>query len=145
MNHEEHGGHEGPGRGMRLRTPLPEETERTITAIIGCAIEVHRALGPGYLESIYKRAMIIEMASRGLSFEAERPVYVLYRGVRIPGQRVDLIVGDQVIVEMKAIVRVDDVHRAQVMSYMKTTGLRAGLLINFRVPVLKQGLQRFVL
>ena len=105
MNHEGHEGHEGVEKIMRRTSPLPQETEQIIRAIIGSAIEVHRALGPGYLESIYKRAMHIEMTSRSLPFEAERAVYVSYRGLKIPGQRVDLIVGDRVVVELKAVQR----------------------------------------
>jgi GxxExxY protein len=159
MNHENHEDHEQdknhqpdqsagePSRlfTMRLRSPLSAEAERAMTETIGCAIAVHRELGPGFLESIYKKAMYIEMKSRSLAFECERAVTVNYRGVDIRGQRVDLIVENQVVVELKAVRRMEDVHRAQVISYLKTTKMRAGLLINFRVPVLKQGLQRVVL
>jgi GxxExxY protein len=113
--------------------------------VIGCAIAVHRALGPGFLESIYQKAMVVELDSRGLSFECERRVPVSYRGVDIPGQRIDLIVESLVVVELKSVVRFDDVHTAQVISYLKTTKLRAGLLINFRVPVLHKGIRRIVL
>ena len=112
---------------------------------IGCAIAVHRALGPGFLESIYKKAMCIELDARGLTYERERPIRVKYRDVEIPGQRVDLIVEGLIVVELKAVVRLDGVHRAQLISYLRTTGLRGGLLINFRVRVLKDGLQRIVL
>ena len=147
MNHEGHEEHEGSFRtlGMRLRSPLSPEAEHAMTETIGCAIAVHRELGPGFLESIYKKAMHIELRAHGLAFECERAVTVNYRGIEISGQRVDLIIENQIVVELKAVVRLDDVHRAQVVSYMKTTKLRGGLLINFRVPVLKQGLQRIVL
>jgi GxxExxY protein len=148
MNHEGknegHEGHEGGLRRLRLPSPLPSETERVMTATIGCAISVHRALGPGFLESIYLAAMGIEMTARSLSFERERAICVSYRGVDIPGQRVDLLVEGMVVVELKAVRRFEDVHSAQVVSYLKTTGLRAGLLINFNVPLLRQGLKRFV-
>jgi len=130
---------------MRLHSPLSPDAERVMTETIGCAIAVHRELGPGYLESIYQKAMYIELQTHGLVFERERAVTVNYRGVEITGQRVDLIVERLIVVELKAVVHLDDVHRAQVVSYLKTTKLRGGLLVNFRVPVLKQGLQRIVL
>jgi GxxExxY protein len=116
-----------------------------MSATIGCAIAVHRALGPGFLESIYKKAMHIELDAQGITYESEKAVMVPYRGCHIQGQRIDLIVRNLIVVELKAVARFDDVHQAQVMSYLKTTGLRGGLLINFRVPILKAGLKRVVL
>ena len=89
--------------------------------------------------------MHIELNARGLSYQSEKPVTVSYRGIQIEGQRVDLVVEGLIVVELKTVARFDDVHKAQVMSYLRTTGLRGGLLINFRVPVLKRGLQRIVL
>lgn len=160
MNHEDHDhedhedceDHEGKEGGtnsvtkwkMRLSSPLSPEAERVMTETIGSAIAVHRELGHGYLESIYRKAMYIELAARGLDYERERKVAVNYRGVSIPGQRVDLIVAGLIVVELKAVVRLDNVHRSQLISYLRTTGLRGGLLINFRVPVLQQGLRRVV-
>ena len=151
MNHEDHDdieGHESPSSRpyrMRLPSPLTPEAERVMSDVIGCAIRVHRALGPGFLESIYQKAMHTELAATGLSYESERPVRVKYRDVEIPGQRVDLIVERLVVVELKSVVRLDEIHRAQLISYLRTTGLRGGLLINFRVPVLHAGLKRVVL
>jgi len=130
---------------MRLPSPLSPQTELVMTQTIGCVIAVHRVLGPGYLESIYREAVYIELHSRNLAFEAERPVTVRYRGTEIAGQRVDLIVEGQVIVEIKSVVRLGHVHEAQLLSYLRTTGLRAGLLVNFHVPSLRQGLRRIVL
>ena len=115
-----------------------------MTQTIGCAIAVHRALGPGFVESIYRRAMYIELEACHLAFQAERPIKVVYRDIEIPGQRVDLIVEGLIVVELKSVIRLDEVHRAQVISYLKTTGLRGGLLINFRAPTLRQGLRRIV-
>jgi GxxExxY protein len=129
---------------MRLESPLSEQEEELISEIIGAAIEVHRALGPGFLESIYRKAMCIEFRARGISYESERPVVVRYRESDISGQRVDLIVEGLIVVELKSVLRVDEIHRAQVLSYLKTTGLRGRLLINFRVPVLKAGIRRVV-
>src|SRR5262245_59703534 len=147
MNHEDHEDHEVHNHpfSIRLHSPLTEEAEQAMTDTIGCAIAVHRSLGPGFLESIYKKAMHIELNARGLSYESEKPLTVQYRGIHIEGQRADLIVAGLIVVELKAVSRLDDVHRAQLTSYLRTTGLRGGLLINFKVPVLKSGLQRIVL
>jgi GxxExxY protein len=131
--------------GRRHDSPLSVEAESVMRQTIGCAIAVHRALGPGFLESIYRKAMSIELESRKLNYERERPIYVKYRDIEIPGQRVDLIVEGLIVVELKSVVRLDEVHTAQVISYLRTTGLKGGLLINFRVRVLKDGLRRIVL
>jgi GxxExxY protein len=140
---------EDPGspRQYRLRVPSPlsDETEALVTRAIGCAIRVHKTLGPGFLESIYKKAMAIELKAEGLTFESERAVSVEYRGIKIPGQRIGLIVEKQIVLELKAIKRFDEIHCAQLLSYLRTTGLRIGLLINFRVPLLPHGLRRVVL
>jgi GxxExxY protein len=154
MNHEGHEGHEEMkssdaddvrSRGMRLPSPLAAGAERAMSETIGCAIRVHRTLGPGFLESIYRKAMCVELGASGLSFETERSVSVRYRDVDLGGQRVDLIVEREIVVELKSVRRLDDIHRAQLISYLKTTGLRGGLLINFHVPVLRHGLKRIVL
>jgi GxxExxY protein len=147
-NHEGHEGHEDgyfTRSGLRVPSPLTPEAENVMSRTIGCAIAVHRALGPGFIEMIYRRAMCIELESRNLAFESERPIRVSYRGTEINGQRVDLIIEGLIVVELKAVIRLDEVYRAQLISYLRTTGLRAGLLINFRVPVLKRGLRRVVL
>jgi len=152
MNHEDHDDREEHEHHpfwrryhMRLSSPLTPETEAVMTETIGCAIAVHRVLGPGFLESIYKKAMRIELEARNVAYECERPVKVKYRDVLIDGQRVDLIIKGLIVVELKAVVRLDDVHTSQLVSYLRTTGLRGGLLINFRVPLLQQGLRRVVL
>ena len=152
MNHDDHDGHDGhdatpsPKRyEMRVASPLTREAEHVMGETIASALRVHRALGPGFLESIYKKAMRVELEARGLSYECERPISVKYRDVEIRGQRVDLIIENLIVVELKAVVRLDDVHRAQLISYLRTTGLRGGLLINFRVALLQRGLRRVVL
>jgi len=89
--------------------------------------------------------MCIELDARGIRYERERPVRVSYRGIEIPGQRVDLIIEGEIVVELKAVVQLAEVHRSQLISYLRTTGLRGGLLINFGVRVLKDGLKRVVL
>ena len=147
MNHEDHEDHEAKfgSRRFRLPSPLSDEAEDIIHRVIGCAIEVHRRSGPGLLESIYKKAMCLEMDVQNIAYVCEQPITVVYRGHAIEGQRLDLMVEQQIVVELKAVGRLDEVHEAQLISYLRTTGLRAGLLINFRVPVLVQGLRRIVL
>ena len=131
--------------GVKIPSPLSFAAERAIHQTIGCAIAVHRELGPGFLESIYRKAMCLELDARGLAYERERAVRVTYRGVEIPGQRVDLIIEGLIVVELKSVATLVDVHRAQLISYLRTTGLRGGLLINFDVRLLKDGIQRVVL
>ena len=124
--------------------PIPPDTNAVVTEVIGAAITVHRALGPGFLERIYQEALCLELHARGIPFERERSVFVRYRDVPIPGQRVDLIVADCTIVELKAAARIDALQEARVISYLRSTGLRIGLLMNFNAPTLKAGLKRIV-
>ena len=112
--------------------------------VIGAAIEVHRALGPGFSESVYEEAMVIELAARGIPFVRQHVVRVEHRGRRVGEGRIDLIVADELIVELKAIEAIARVHPAQVLSYLKATTLRRGLLINFNTSVLKDGVRRIV-
>jgi len=128
-----------------LREPVSVELNRITERIIGAAMAVHRELGPGFLESIYAQALQIELTAAELAFEQEKPVDVLYRGARIRGQRVDLMVESQVVVEVKAVAAIEPIHVAQVVSYLKTTGLRIALLINFHERLLKDGIRRVVL
>jgi len=130
---------------MRVPSPLSPETEALMTRVIGCAVAVHRELGPGLLEGVYRRAMCVELRAQGIPFETEKAIFVHYRGVALPGQRIDLLVDNQLIVELKAVKQFDPVHLAQALSYLKATGLRAGLLINFHRKLLKHGLRRVVL
>jgi GxxExxY protein len=113
--------------------------------VIGAAIEVHRVLGPGFLESVYEEAMTIELQIRGLRFERQTAVALEYKGQPVGSQRLDLLVDGSVIVEMKAVEALQPIHTAQVLSYLRATGVVLGLLINFNVPVLKQGVKRLVL
>jgi GxxExxY protein len=148
MNHDEHDDHDSRSSRsfhMRLPSSLTPEAEHVMSETIECAFRVHRELGPGFLESIYRKAMYFEMNRAGLSYQSEQPVSVKYCEILIPGQRVDLIVENLIVVELKAVARFDDVHRAQLISYLRTTGLRGGLLINFHAPVLHAGLKRIVL
>lgn len=111
--------------------------------IIGAAIEVHRHLGPGLLESVYEAALAFELGRLGLSVERQQPVRVVYKGLSFEeGYRLDLLVNGSVIVELKCVDALLLIHEAQVLSYLKLTGLKVALLINFKVPVLKQGIKR---
>ncbi|MGE0444196.1 MAG: GxxExxY protein [Vicinamibacterales bacterium] len=124
---------------------IPEATEAVARSIIGAAIAVHRALGPGFLERVYREALCYELASRSVPFETEKPIVVRYRNLDIKCQRADMVVDARVIVELKAISRLDGIHEAIVMSYLRSTRLRLGLLMNFHAPTLKEGLKRIVL
>jgi len=130
---------------MTDHVPIPPDVEAAVTACIGAAIAVHRELGPGYREVIYRKAYCLELDSRGLRFECEKPVLVRYREWLIPGQRLDLVVSESVIVEIKAVPRLLRRHERQLLSYMKTTGCRVGLLMNFNARLLRDGLKRKVL
>jgi GxxExxY protein len=128
-----------------MHPDVPPELTRLSEQVIGAAIAVHRELGPGFLESIYDKALRLELDARGIPFECEVPVAVMYRGVAIPGQRVDFVVDGRLIVEIKAVVAVEPIHVAQVLSYLKTTKLRLGLLVNFHERLLAHGVRRVVL
>ena len=119
--------------------PIPEETEEIGRRIIGCGITVHRILGPGFKEPIYHHAFRLELDSAGLSYESERSVSVPYKNWVIPGHRIDLLVGGCVIVELKVASRLKDIHKRQVVSYLRATNLRLGFVITFNVDVLKDG------
>ena len=114
--------------------------------VIGCALEVHRALGPGLLESVYQQCLARELALSGIPFRSEVALPVEYKGVQLDcGYRMDFVVDGELIVELKAVDKLLPVHEAQLLTYMKVAGAPVGLLINFNVPLLKQGLKRFVL
>jgi GxxExxY protein len=116
------------------------------SSIIGAAIEVHRALGPGLLESAYEQCMARELSLRGISFQQQKSLPVFYKGTRLDcGYRLDFLVADMVVVEVKAIDALLPIHQAQLLSYLKLGGWRLGLLINFHVPLLRDGIKRVVL
>ena len=113
--------------------------------VIGAAIEVHRYLGPGLLESAYEECLCRELAIRGITFERQKPLAVSYKGVKLDcGYRLDIVVGGLVILELKAIEKVDPIHEAQLLTYLKLSDLKLGILINFNVPILKDGIKRIV-
>ena len=114
--------------------------------VIGAAIEVHKRLGPGLLESIYEECLCIELGKRNISFERQKEVNIEYRGIRLDSKyRLDLVVSKLVVVELKTVNELAPIHDAQILSYLKLTGLKIGLLINFNVPVLKEGIKRLAL
>jgi len=113
--------------------------------IIGGAIEVHRTLGPGLLESVYEECLAMELGLRGLRVQRQLPVALEYKGRRIGAElKIDLLVNDQVIVELKSVEHLLPIHDAQAITYLRLTGKPIGLLINFNVPLLKDGIRRFL-
>jgi len=121
------------------------QLDRLAYQTIGAAIEVHRYLGPGFLESIYEAALSIELEKRKIAFQRQVGIDVQYKGVRIGESRLDLLVGNQLVVELKAVDALLPIHKAQVLSYLKAANKPLGLLINFKVGVLRDGVQRIVL
>ncbi len=132
---------------MTNRRGTEARRENQITeSIIGAAIEVHKALGPGLIESAYEECLCRELSLRHLSFRRQVDLPVQYKGVRLDcGYRMDLVVEDSVIVELKTVDKLLPVHEAQLLTYLKLYGRSVGLLFNFNVPVLKEGIKRMVL
>lgn len=134
MNHEEHEGHE------------VLKFDELSNQIIGCALEVHRNLGSGLLESTYEQCLAHELRLAGIDFKIQCPLPVEYKGIKLDcGYRVDFLVCDKVIVELKSVEKVLPIHEAQLLTYMKLPNVSVGLLINFNVKLLKNGIKRFVL
>jgi GxxExxY protein len=113
--------------------------------IIGVAIIVHKELGPGLLESAYEPCMTYEFAARGIRTERQKPLPVHYKGVRLDcGYRMDMVVEDLIVLEFKSVSKVDPIHEAQMQTYLRLSGLTVGLILNFNVRLLKDGIRRFV-
>jgi GxxExxY protein len=120
--------------------------ENAITQrIIECAIEVHKQLGPGLLESIYENALTIELELEGLTYKEQLAIPVIYKGRSLGEHRLDLLIEDMVIVEIKSVERFDPVFEAQLLTYLRLTEKRVGLLINFNTRLVKDGIKRFIL
>jgi len=114
--------------------------------VIGCAIEVHRVLGPGLLESTYGQCLARELAIHEINFKLEHPLPVEYKGIHLDcGYRIDILVEDRLILELKAVKELEGIHQAQLLTYMKLAGIATGLLINFNTQVLKGGIKRMKL
>jgi len=113
--------------------------------VIGACIEIHKAIGPGLLESAYEECLCHELRLAGLGFERQKPLPVSYKGVKLDcGYRIDLVVEGKLIVELKTVQELLPIHEAQLLTYLKLSGLAVGLLINFNVPVLRRGIKRIV-
>jgi len=129
------------------RTPsnLSSALEELAETTIGICLTVHRELGAGMSESVYARACRIELQASEIAYEAEKPVPIRYRGQLLTTQRIDLVVDRTLVLEVKSVDRIHPVHVAQAVSYLRATGLRIALVVNFNVAVLKQGIRRVVL
>jgi GxxExxY protein len=131
---------------MRVFEPLDPETEGIAKAIVDSAFKVHRTLGPGLLESVYELCLAHELRRRGVQLEAQVKLPIVYEGLTIDaGLRLDLIVERRIIVEVKAVEKMHPVFDAQLLTYIKLTRLRLGLLINFNVPLIRDGIKRILL
>jgi len=117
-----------------------------VREVVDASFKVHRTLGPGLLESVYEACLCRELSLRGIGFSRQKPVRIEYEGVVLDeGLRIDLLVGEAVLVELKAVERLLSLHEAQLMSYLRLSHIRVGLLINFNVRLFKHGIRRFVL
>ena len=124
---------------------LVMDSNKLSSKIIGAAIEVHKNLGPGLLESTYEECLCFEMSLRGLSFQRQKPLAIEYKGNKLDcGYRLDIVVQDAVIIELKACEKIEPIHKAQLLTYLKLSGLNLGLLLNFNTPVLRDGIVRIV-
>ena len=122
------------------------ELDAMAKGVVDAAFKVHKVLGPGLLESTYQACLEIELERRGVPFAAQEQLPISYEGVRIEGAyRIDLLVGGKLVVELKAVEKMLPVHQAQILTYLRLTGLRLGLLINFNAPLIKDGIKRIVL
>lgn len=132
-------------RSPRIMSEPTKEIDDLARALIGAAMEVHRALGPGFLESVYEEALCVELELLKIPFQRQQAVPVLYKGRQVGAGRLDLIIDDSLLVELKTVDALAPIHTAQIISYLKAVDLPLGLLINFNVPVLKQGIKRVIL
>lgn len=131
---------------MNHRDTENTERDQNSAAVIGAAIEVHRVLGPGLLESAYEECLCHELSLRGIAFERQLALPVDYKGMRLDcGYRLDIVLPGKLVVELKAVEQLASIHDAQLLTYLKLSGIRTGLLLNFNVPLLRDGIRRFVL
>jgi len=131
---------------LKIESKLSAELEALAYQVIGAAIEVHRHLGPGFLEHVYETALCHEFELRAIQYEKQKAITIPYKGINIEGQRLDILVGGVLIIELKAVEAIAPIHEAQLLSYMKATQVPLGLIINFKVEMLKKGgIKRLVL
>ena len=122
------------------------EFDKLSNQVIGCALQVHKALGPGLLESAYEQCLAHELSLAGIPFKLQFPLPVNYKNIKLDcGYRMDLLVDDKLVVELKSVDKITGVHQSQILTYMKLSEMKTGLLINFNVELLKSGIKRFVL
>jgi len=134
-------------RALKVRAfePILEDTKRVAKEVVDAAFKLHSTLGPGLLESVYKACFVHELRRRGLDVKSEVELPTAYEGLRLAtGLRLDLLVAGQVILELKAVEKINPVFEAQLLTYVRLSGLRLGLLINFTVPLIKNGIKRIV-
>ena len=130
---------------MDISSPLPSELEELSKVLVDSAFRVHQALGPGLLESVYEACLCFELSNRGIAYEAQSPVDIIYYGNRVDaGLRIDLLVERSIILELKAVDKLLPIHQAQLLTYLKLTNMRLGLLINFNVALFKEGVKRMI-
>ncbi len=131
---------------MKVFEPLLPDIEHLATVVVDAAYKVHSSLGPGLLESVYELCLVHELEKRGIPSERQVKIPVVYDGIRLEaGLRVDLLVDRKLILEIKAVEEMNRIYKAQVLTYLKLTGLRLGLLINFNVALIKNGIERVIL
>lgn len=130
----------------KLHKAIPPDVEHIVTIILDSAFKVHRALGPGLLENVYEVCLCHELTKAGIKFKRQIELPIIYDGIKLnSGLRLDVLVEEQVILELKAVESMIPVYEAQILTYLKLTGKRLGLLINFNVPLLKDGIKRIIL
>lgn len=136
---------EPPTNDRSAFAPIPAASEAVAAAVVDAAVKIHQALGPGLLESAYQACLCYEFSRRGLGFELQKPLPVVYESVRLDaGFRLDLFVDDQVVVELNTVEAILPVHEAQLLTYLKLADRRHGLLLNFNVALMKDGIRRLV-
>ena len=130
---------------MDIDSPLSPEVEELSRELVDSAFKVHQTLGPGLLESVYEACLCIELSKRGISYETQAPVPLVYEGVNVEaGLRLDVLVEKSIVLELKAVDKLLPIHHAQLLTYLKLTDLRLGLLINFNVSMFKEGVKRVI-
>ena len=146
MNHEDTKtqSHEAMQSPDGKHSPVPAKTEQLAKQVIGAALEVHQTIGPGFPESVYEHALSLELNAWGVEHRRQAPITIHYRRTIVGEGRVDMLVGDCLVVELKTVEALADVHRSQAVAYLKALNLRLGLLINFHQAILKDGIKRVI-
>ncbi len=126
--------------------PLPDRVEKIAAEIVDAAVQIHQSLGPGLLETVYQSCLCYELSSRKIPFKTEVDVPIIYKNVRLDsGFRLDILVDDSIVLELKSVEKIIPIHEAQLLTYLKLTNTRLGFILNFNVPIMKQGTKRMIL